>query len=162
MTIHRLAAEAQVYANGIGMIVDCAGNSVEFAARGQWEQVARVPASIFIGLSKRPPSADETVMRVDGARFYLGSTSADCVVQATPETRIVIPLDPSLRDLFKLNFQYPQDAIDDGGLQRAVDAAVEESLTLIRDAAVTLAPLGISAEQLRDLVISHLKDTDQR
>jgi hypothetical protein len=158
MSIERLAAEAQVYATGVGMVIDCAGNSVQLAARGQWQRVARVPASLFIGLAKRPPSGDEIVMRVEGERFFLGSTSAECVLQDEPETRIIMPLDPSLAALFRTNFHYPQDVIDQAGLLRAVDAAVEQSLTLIRDAADVLAPLGISAPVLRDLVVAHLKD----
>jgi hypothetical protein len=160
MTIDRIVAEAQVYSTGVGMIIDCAGNSVEFAARGQWDGVARVPASLFIGLAERPPAWPELVMRVAEDRFYIGNTSAQCVVQPDPETSITVPLDPSLRDLLAVHLQHPKSAVENAGLKRAVDAAADKSSSLIRSAADILAPLGITAEHLADLLVSQIIRTE--
>ena len=117
----------------------------------------RIPGSFLVGLAKMPPFEDPVVVAVRDGRLYFGSVSVGCVEQDAWKSEIQLPLDPSLPEILKLAFQYPAERIERAGLKKRVEEANERAADLLDKAATTLAPLGLTRKDLRDLLVKSLQ-----
>lgn len=68
-----------------------------------------------------------------------------------------LPLDPSLEEILRIAFNHPSESIERAGLKVRVEDAKARAAKILDKAAVTLAPIGITRTELRDLLVSKLK-----
>lgn len=126
----------------------------EFAipAKGRWPGEARVASSWIRALTKFPPVQDPVIIQVRGGRLQLAGSSFPCRWQAPGAARIEVPLGMGLLELVRLGFAHPVEELEKSGIASAVAEARAELDKRIKAAARQLAPLGVTATDLRLLV----------
>lgn len=151
------APEAIVSMEGDTLCFSVIGIATYANAEGSWTGEVRIAGAFLLALAKMPPPGDPVIIAVRDGRFHFGSLSTACIEQAAWKSEIALPLDPSLVELLQLVFAYPADRIERAGLKKRVEEAQVRAAKLLDQAATTLAPLDITRDDLRDLLVRKLK-----
>ena len=69
----------------------------------------------------------------------------------------VIGIAPYVQEILRLAFHYAPERVERAGLKKRVEEAQTRAAKLLDLAAVTLAPLGITRTDLRDLLLRKLR-----
>lgn len=153
----RRGAEALLRYEGGKLRICIAGAEVGMAAHGQWQGEARVSADWLRAFGKVPPAMDPVVVQVEGGRMRVGGSSIPCRWQVPGAAVIEVPLGMGLRERLQLAARYPESELTKSGLSSLVSEAQAELEKRIAAAAKQLAPLGITASDVRLLVVGKLK-----
>ena len=136
--------------------ISIGGAEVGIAAQGDWQGEARVSAAWIRILAKVPPAMDPVVVQVAGGRMRIGSSSNVCAWQVPGAAVIEVPLAMGLRERLQLVARYSDADLVKSGLAPMVADARAELEKRIASATRQLGPLGITAADLRVLVIGKL------
>ena len=146
-------APAIVSMEGDRLKVAFLGGSLSVAAEGSWAGEVRVPLLLFVRLAKNLPkgipAGDPLRVEVREGRLWVGTAWGRCVWQAAFRSEIELPLDPDFLTLLRLPLRYPDDRLERAGLLARVQEAREKARDMIREAAVVLAPLGVTLAEVR-------------
>jgi hypothetical protein len=146
------SSESVVRFSGGELRVSCGGREFSTPASGRWPGEARVSASLWVALAKVPPTQDPLSISVRAGRLHVGPSSAPCRWQKDGLARVEVPLGASLLDILRLGAQHDPDTLRQSGVDRVVTQARADADRRLKDAARTLAPLGISLPQLAVLL----------
>jgi hypothetical protein len=137
---------------------------VEFAipAHGRWPGEARVASSWIRALAKIPPVQDPIVIQVSGGRLHMAGSSNVCTWQAQGACSIEMPLGLELLDLIRLGLSHPDEVLEKSGVARAVAEARADLEKRIMAAARQLAPMGVTATDIRLLVTGKFNADDRK
>ena len=149
--------EAIVSMEGDTLCFSVIGMSTYANAEGSWTGEVRIPGAFLLALAKMPPPGDPVVVAVREGRLHFGALSTACVEQASWKSEIPLPLDPSLSELLRLRYLYTAERIERAGLKIRVEDAHDRAAKLLGQAAKSLAPLDITREDLRDLLVKKLE-----
>jgi len=136
--------------------ISIGGAEVGVAAQGHWQGEARVSAKWIRTLAKVPPAMDPLVVQVQNGRMRIGGSSNVCAWQVPGAAVVEVPLAMGLRERLQLVAQYSDADLAKSGLSPMVADARVELDKRIASAARQLAPLGVTAADLRVLVIGKL------
>lgn len=125
-------------------------------AEGRWQGEARVSYSWLKAIGKVPPPGDPIVILVSGGRIRIGSSSITCSWQAPSKSTIDVPLNMGLVERLRLGMTHSEEDLKRSGLASTVTDARNELDKLITKAQAQLAPFGVTATDLRLLVIGKL------
>ena len=151
------APEALVSMEGDSLCFSVGGVAAYAAATGSWSGEVRIPGPFLLALARMPPPGDPINVVVRDGRFHFGSLSVSCVEQDSWQSEIALPLDPSIGQILRVALSHPAERVERAGLKKSVDDAWLRAAKLIDQASTTLAPLDITRQDLRDMVIAHLK-----
>ena len=151
------APDALVSMEGDSLCFSVGGVATYADARGSWSGEVRVPGPFLLALARMPPPGDPIVVVVRDGRFHLGALSVSCVEQDAWQSEIALPLDASIGQVLRVALRHSAERVEKAGLRKSVDDAWQRVAKLIDQAASTLAPLDISKQDLRDMVLAHLK-----
>lgn len=150
------APEALVSMEGDSLCFSVGGVATYAKAAGSWSGEARIPGPFLLALARMPPPGDPVVVVVRDGRFHFGSLSVTCVEQDAWQSEIALPLDPSVGEILRVALSYPADRVEMAGLKKSVEDAWARAGKLIDQAATTLAPLGLTREDLRKALVEKL------
>lgn len=151
------ASEALISMEGDSLCFSVIGIATYVQAEGSWTGEVRISGAFLLALAKMPPPGDPMIVSVRDGRFHFGPMSTACVEQESWKSEISLPLDPSIVEILRLAFHYPPERVERAGLKKRVEEAQTRAAKLLDLAAVTLAPLGITRADLRDLLHRNLR-----
>lgn len=99
-----------------------------------------------------PPTDDPITLRLVDGRLSFARFSVPVTVDSAVDAMIELPVNPTLPLLLQVRMTHSQEAIDRSGLAATITAAEAERDKLVERAAVILQPLGITSEQLRNII----------
>lgn len=132
--------------------IDLAGHTVIVPAVGVWPGQARTSGQFALTLAKMPPNSDLLTFRVAEGRLHVEQFSTHCVWQGAEAAVIQLPVNPSLTQLLRVRFTYSETEIEQSGLTKVIQSAVERREALVSKAADILAPLEIFSHDLRQWI----------
>jgi hypothetical protein len=147
--------------------VDFGGVTVKASASGEWPGRARIAWRVLRPAATHVPAGDPVCMRVVGSQLHIAGYRADCVWQ--PESSpagqlplILIPLDPSLRQILALRYRFAAEDLAASGHLRTLEKAEAKLAIRIDKAWAQLAPVGVSRKALRAAVEAALRQAARR
>ena len=136
--------------------VDIQGVTSAIRARGRWTGQVRIPVTMLSaiegGLGK-----GELLLTVQGQALSFDDMTVGCVWDDSVRASIRFPQTSDIINKLRTFDRYTEDEIDRSGLGGIARDAYEERDKMIKRAAKALAPLGIEAEDVRDLVNRHVR-----
>ena len=149
-----------IWSYGEGQLtIQCAGLAVRIAAVGEWPGEARIPGSALAGLARALLSplwldtlTDPLPVTVSDGHLRLSTFSVECVWTEAVANRIVVAMNESLVDLLAIRQQHSDAEIEHAGITSAVREAERKRDVLIAEATEGLWPLGVTKEDLMELV----------
>lgn len=135
-----------------GLTIETAGQTAGVAAVGAWTGQVRVPARFLLAIAARLPKSDTVAVRVSGGRLHVGSISATCIWEEQCAPQIEVPLDPPLTLVLGMAHRYSAEDIVRSGKRGLLEDAQRQRDRLVLRAAEALRPLGVSTEDVLDLV----------
>ena len=127
-------------------------------ATGVWPGNARVSATLIAVLKQAPPAGDPLLVRCDGERVSIGSMRVDCAWQPVSAALTSAPAASDWIAALGLSYSTARGRIVTGGSAKEVRDAERKLSQLIARVAKALAPLGVSAEDVRSLVETRLRE----
>lgn len=127
-------------------------------ATGVWPGNAHVSATLVAALMQAPPPGDPLVVRCDGAKVSIGSMRIDCQWQPVSQALTTAPAARDWIAALALRYLLPRGRIVTEGLAKEVEDAEHKLALLVAKVSKSLAPLGVTAEDLRSLVETRLRE----
>lgn len=143
------------------LVVHCGGASARAGAEGEWPGRLRVSSSALLGLGEVLPEENPLPVQVTGDKLRIGSVSISCTWDETERELVAIPMNANLLRLLQVDQQYPDDVLEGSGLAMKIEEARQHSESLLDEAVETLAPLGITREDLVELLQSRLESDEE-
>lgn len=155
--LHKRAEAALTFGDG-HLTIALPGMRTAVPADGTWVPRVRVPARILLDLGRHLPEEDPLLLKVQEDHLVLGGHAIPCQ-RDHPELRLVrLPLNASPADILRVAATHTPEEIEQSGLTRLVRRTQERRHRLVARAGVLLAPLGISADDLNQLVDKCLRE----
>jgi hypothetical protein len=131
-----------------------------FAARatGCWPGNAHVSAMLLRALVQALPAGDPLIVRCDGERVSIGTLRVDCKWQQVSESLTKAPAARDWVASLALAYTLPRGRIVTDGLAKEVSDAERKLAALVARTAKFLAPLGVTADDVRALVERRLEE----
>lgn len=143
-------ADAVVSMDDGNLVIALPGITASVPATGRWAGSVRIPGEVAVLLARTLPFQDPLHIRAGSKRLFIGNRSFPCdFSEGTGE--LSVPVNATMLDLLLVAQTHDSDAIDAAGLRVLVDAAFEERDRAIAFAARTLAPLGVTSEEVETL-----------
>jgi hypothetical protein len=149
------AGEAILRFVGCDLVIQIGGARASARANGRWPGEARLPGAFLLGAAKLLPADDPVPIRVEAGHLYIARSSVKCVWQRFGAAKIELPIDATLPMLVRIAREHTREAIEASGIAKVVDAAFAEESELIKRAALILAQLGVTEEEVRRLAFEH-------
>ena len=143
--------------SGQELLIDFPGGQVSIDAAGTWPEKVHLTLSVILGWGKFYSKSDTIEMFISNGRIHMGSSSAGCTVFDTLASQITLPLNAVLWELVAVKMAHTAEEIQASGLASRVEAAEERAINLVDKAAQTLAPLGVTVNDVRTLVVDVIK-----
>ena len=127
-------------------------------AVGSWPGNASVSVSLLAALLAAPPVEDPVTVTCDGEHVQFGPVKLGCRWQ--PVSRQLLKLPPAadwIRGL-ALSYTQPRGVLVQQGLVREVGASKRKLSIIVAKAAKSLAPLGITTEDVQAFVERQLEE----
>ena len=144
------------------LLMRLGGAQFAIAAKGRWPGEARVASSWIRAMTKVPPVQDPVIIQVRGGRLHMGGSSIPCRWQAPGAARIEVPLGMELLELIRIGLAHSDDELQKSGVAQAVAKARADLEKRIKAAVRQLAPMGVTASDLRLLVTGKFNAEDRR
>lgn len=152
----RKAGEALLVQDVDRLLIRIGGAECALPAEGRWSGEARAASGLLRTIARVPPDQDPLVIAVRDGRLWIANSSTPCRWQPVGTATIEVPLNLNLREKLRLAYAHPPEALEQSGLASLVDDARAEVDKRIQAAAGHLAPLGVTATDLRLLVLARL------
>ena len=127
-------------------------------ATGSFPGNAYVNASLVAALVRALPAGDPLVVRCDVARLTVGSMSVGCDWRPMSDVLVRAPTARDWLVSLALPYMMPRARIAAGGLMKEVEAAERKLAQLVARTARSLAPFGVTRDDLRRLVEQRLRE----
>ncbi len=127
-------------------------------ATGSWPGNARTSASLFAALVKLSPDAGEVTLACDGLHVDFDKFRFGCRWQPVGSVARRVPAAHDWVQRLAISYTQSRSQIRASGLTADVHDAHAKLARLIARAATTLAPLGVAAADLQDLVDRRLEE----
>lgn len=144
-------ADAVVSMDAGNLVIALPGITASVPATGTWAGSVRIAGEAAVLLARALPFQDPLHIRAESNRFFIGNRSFPCNFSEGTGA-LSVPVNATMLDLLLVAQAHDSDAIDAAGLRVLVDAAFEERDRAIAFAARTLAPLGVTVEEVDALV----------
>jgi hypothetical protein len=128
------------------------GAAHSIRAQGTWPSAVLTDAGALKRVASKLPSGDPTVMRAENSRLYIGTFSIDAKVLDIAPTSTQLAIGASGSDVLLAVERMGEARVVGSIGMRAFDAAKEELLVCIGNAARYLEPYGVTHEDLASLV----------
>jgi hypothetical protein len=127
-------------------------------ATGAWPGNAHVGATLIAALKQAPPAGDPLIVRCDGKRVSIGSVRIECEWQPVSAALVDSPAASDWLGALAMSYSMPRGRIATEELANAVDDAQRKLSQLVARVAESLAPVGVTKEDVRSLVESRLRE----
>jgi hypothetical protein len=134
------------------LIIESGGITAVMHATGEWHGRATFSKNALIALATVPPSQDPIVVEYDNSKIKFGNLSIPCNWELASQKFIEKLANPDLIDLLAMERTLPRAQLGRSGLGPHVKAAREKMERRIGAALKQLADLGVSEDEIRDLV----------
>lgn len=134
------------------MTIALAGMGASVTAEGEWPGEARLRANVFLDLSLLLPKGDPLSLSVENGFLHIGLASFSCVWQEKQKRELVLPANPTLIDVLRLANEFTPAEIEATGVKEAITEALQKRDALTRKAAEPLKVLGVTEDDLAELV----------
>lgn len=138
------------------LTVRVGGAECMIPATGRWKGEARLSFAWLKAICKVPPPGNPIVIHVTAGRMHIGSSSIKCDWQAPTASTIDVTLNMGLVERLRLGLAHSEEDLRRSGLGPMVTEARDELDKIIAKALLPLAPFGVTASDLRLLVIGKL------
>ena len=152
-------ADRAVVGFGDGWLTVEAGE-VTFVAQatGAWPGNATVSATLVRALAAVPPKEDPIILTCDGKHLRFGVLRVPCKWQAVSSMVLSRPRHPEWFELIALKYTLPLARIIAEGRGAEVRAAERKLAALVRRTAKSLAPMGVTLDDVEVLVERRLEE----
>lgn len=133
------------------------GIEFEVSCDGRWPGEAKVSVEWLRTLARVPPVADPLEISVSLGRMRIASSTVPCEWQRAGNASIVVPIGAQLLEILQLPLRHSPAALEASGLSGAVKKAERELAFRLNRALTELAPLGVSKNELAELVCGHIE-----
>jgi hypothetical protein len=127
-------------------------------ATGAWPGNAHVSSMLVRALIEVPPAGDPLIVRCDGERVCIGTLRVDCRWQPVSEPLTGMSAVRDWVASLSLAYSKPRGRIVTDGLAQEVADAERKLAALVARVAKSLAPLGVTADDVRALVQRRLEE----
>lgn len=127
-------------------------------AEGLWPGIASVSATLIVALAKVPPAGDPIMVMCTGSRLQLGSLAMDCTWQPVSHTLLRLPATADWAEAISLKYCATRAEILAGKLEGKIRNAERKLDSLIVKAAKSLAPVGVTEQDIRSIVERRLEE----
>ena len=134
------------------LIFELGGASVGVAADGEWVSQARLDPSQVFGLLPHLPKHGSVAVSREEDRIRIASIAFRCTWDPEPMSALRLPMNPSFTELLWVSEKWSRAELDVAGILSVVQEAESRRDTLLSKAFHALKPLGITEEELRELV----------
>jgi hypothetical protein len=134
------------------LVFDLGGAAIGVEADGTWSGQARLDsAHVFRLLLHLPKQGTLAVFR-EGDRIRFGTIAFPCSWDTQPSTGLSLPMNPTGTEILWVSYVWSRPDMESAGLLPLVEKAERDRDARIGRAVETLAPLGVSEEDLAELV----------
>lgn len=126
------------------------------SADGIWPGIAYVTASVIVAFASAPPADEIVQLSCDGERVRFGSLTVGCKWQPVSKTLIRANAIPDWIEALSLKYRAHRSMMVSDRSKAAIAVAESELTKLLRQVAKKLAPVGVTEEDLRQLVEKRL------
>jgi hypothetical protein len=127
-------------------------------AVGAWPGNASVSATLVHALVDNLPAGDPLIVTCDGEHVTFGPVKVGCRWQPLSSSLLEVPARREWIESLALKYTLPRGRIIAEGLGSEVAAAERKLDALIRRAAKSLAPFGVTTVDVQDLVERRLQE----
>jgi hypothetical protein len=131
------------------IMLDCA---VAMSAQGSWPGTAEVSAKAMEALLRFPPSGNSLEVVCDGKQVRIGTLQVSCVWRPVSHTLSKLPGAPDWIEALSLKYRATHAQIREARLDERIRKADRQLEKLTSRVAKSLAPLGVTEQEVRDLV----------
>lgn len=132
--------------------IDANGITVRASGTGSLQGQAYLNWRSLLGLATIMPEGDAVLIKVEAGHLIIGTTTIPCIWQESIIELIEHPMDAPLLMTLQLKNKYTDEQIVRSGLLEKVWEAERQMDEMIVQAATLLGPLGIGANDIRQLV----------
>jgi hypothetical protein len=150
--------KADLAFDGKFLSIEALDNVIVAKAEGVWAGFATVNASLVVALASAPPAGEPVVLACDGEHLRFGPLTVGCTWQSVAHTLLDLPATPDWIEALSFKYRTTRARIIKGGFQSQIQEAEHNLDKLIRRVAKSLAPLGVSDQDIRTLVESRLAE----
>jgi len=147
--------------DGKHLRIDLGGVVGKAPATGDWTGEARVAGEFILGLARTPPGVGPVRLVAENGdllvEFGDSRRATACAWESSPRPDDGLPLDAGLAEKVAFGLTHTKEETARLGLTDVVGEAMERAERLFAAAAQALKPLGITKEQVRDLVRGSLR-----
>ncbi len=134
------------------LTINIPGMQVHTEAEGILLARVRVPVRWLIGLSRTLGPDDPVAITVKGDYLIVGDATVSCTRDHIEHSMFKLPMNATFMDILRAGMQFSRDDIERSGLAGLVDQAEARRDQMIAKAAEVLSSLGVTPEDIRDLV----------
>jgi len=134
------------------LVFEAEGEAAVIRAEGEWNGRAWISTLYLAAFYRAPPVEKEVVILYDDGRLRISTLSIKCRWETLSQNFIKRVEQPELIDLVAFDRTMPRAEIYAAGLAGRVLFAQKEKTKLIKRAAKTLEPFGISEGDIAELV----------
>jgi hypothetical protein len=147
----RRGEEAILTFDGTALLIELGGGAVTVPATGECSLQLRVPGIMLLNLSRVMPEDDPVPLVLeDRTHLVIASIRLTCQAQPVGSKVVDLPVNAEKDDILQALSDFTPLQIEQSGLTKVHARAV--ALQRITDAARLLMPLGITEQDLLDLV----------
>ncbi len=132
--------------------------AVAARATGTWPGIARFSASTLVALARCPPTIPPFAVRITGNTLTLGPMNVTCEWQPVSHVLTHALAAPDWIQALGLKFTATRAQILAEKVNKQIDAAEHKLDILVRKVGKSLAPLGVTERDIRDLIGSRLAE----
>lgn len=127
-------------------------------ADGVWPGIAYVTANMVVAFASAPPTDERIVLGCDGKRVRFGSLTVGCEWQPVSRELMRATAIPDWVEALSLKYRAHRSVMITGRNKAAVAEAESKLTKLLELVSKKLAPVGVTAEDLRQLVEKRLAE----
>lgn len=143
------------------LLIHCGGVTVRAQAHGNWPGRARLASSVLMGAGRGLPPDDPLTLAVEDGTLYIGTLKLSCTWDSTGRPLIELPMNPNWTTLLQISRHYDQKTIEGSGITELITEAEERLNDKIDSATRKLESLGVTREDLEQLVEEKLAGEEE-
>lgn len=148
--------DALVSLEGEALRIDLGGMTQKVPAAGEWPGEARIPGGFLLQMVPRTFPGDIVAIHAEENHLAMSSGPWNASAPATWEVSArpddSLPLAPTMIDKIRFSLRHSPKELERMGVTRIVESALADADRLLLRAAAGLVELGITADDLRDLL----------
>jgi hypothetical protein len=144
--------------DGKFLSIDAFDQTILAAAKGEWPGNAHISVTLVRALIQVPPDGDPVILRCDGQRVTLGTVKVGCKWQPVSSIVLARPRQPEWFEGIALKYTLPRARIIAEGRGSEVKAAERKLTALVHRIAKSLAPMGVTVEDVSSLIERRLEE----